>query len=261
MKCNGLRSALALALVVGASASADAQSVRYGGMKDFGGVPVPAPAPIPLYHPAWYFRFDAGIGLADDNDASIAGSPFIGNPGLPAFLNDDFETFATFGAGVGYYWGPRLRSDLTVETRTNGSATIDASPPGLDSVHDRTTLHGGFTLFNLYYDFAKHGGFTPYIGAGIGFSFSKLSRSNTTDFGVGSVTIREEGNDIALAAAFTAGFSYALSEMTVLDFNYRFLHLGSNDIDLTTVDGQRSVVTIGETNEHQLRAGVRFNVF
>lgn len=275
MKRNVLYVLLALAALGEGMQPAAAQSVRYGGIKDYGGVPVPAPVPVAVYQPAWYFRFDAGIGLANDSNGSVAGDPLFDVVGLttpsgPAFLNDDFDTFTSFGAGIGYRWSKNFRMDWTVESRTNGHFVVE-SPEYISpntalpvNVRDQTSLRGGFTLFNLYYDIFTHAGFTPYVGAGIGFSFNELTRASVTDIDGVEIDASKKKHNLGLAAMFTAGFSYQITEMTVLDFNYRYLHLEGSEIGLETIgftDPQNSTVSIGETNEHQLRAGVRFNVF
>jgi len=313
MKRNAILISLGLVLMGIASPPVFAADFGYtpGSIKDFGGVPVPAPVPVPIYNAGWYFRFDAGIGLMNDSSGSETGALYglDDSPGTtgpvpfgnsPAFFNDDFDTFSSFGAGVGYYWTKRIRTDVTVETRTNGNFIIDADYAYIQhaladptdpttygpvtpqtqvnvDVQDRTSLRGGFTLFNLYYDLFTHSGFTPYVGAGIGFSFNEINRSNVTttttcnlvtdpdcDSPVGRASetyaADEKKHSMALAAAFSAGFSYAFSSAAALDFNYRYLYLDESEVGLT-LNGVPSIVSIGETSEHQLRAGVRFNVF
>lgn len=305
MKRNAILISLGFVLMGVTSAPLAAADFGYtpGSIKDMSGIPVPAPVPVPMHTAKWYIRLDAGLGLANDSSGSEEGQTFGEADGLvpaaapfgnsPAFFNDDFDTFSSFGAGVGYYWTPRIRSDITVESRTNGQFTIDAeydytqhggtplvpfvpeTQVNVD-VLDRTSLRGGFTLFNLYYDLFTHRGFTPYVGAGIGFSFNQLKRSNSTTITTcdpnslptpcaAEAVVDEYGDtqnkhSLALAAAFSAGFSYAFSPASALDFSYRYLYLEESEIGLT-LNGSPSIVSIGETNEHQLRAGVRFNVF
>jgi opacity protein-like surface antigen len=55
------------------------------------------------------------------------------------------------------------------------------------------------------------------------------------------------------------GFTYDLGHSTLLDVNYRFLHIGGSDISLG-YEGLRSSVSFDAQNEHQLRAGLRFNI-
>ncbi len=100
-------------------------------------VPVPAPMPIPDYHPQWYFRFDAGLGVINDPDISddlftygeLDGPGPITGPGDARFadsswFNGDFNTFLTLGGGVGYYLGRGWRIDATIEKRSNDDGTV-----------------------------------------------------------------------------------------------------------------------------------------
>ena len=143
---------------------------------------------------------------------------------------------------------------------------------------DRTSMKGGVMMFNAYYDFANFRGFTPYIGAGLGVSFNVLKRTHETtetecslqttpacdSEGVtNAYSASRTTRTMTLAAAAMAGFSYDVDEITTLDFNYRFMHIGGTHADLDIDNGtqvMRSRVMIGDINEHQLRAGVRFNI-
>ncbi len=271
------------------------------GVKDFGpaAVPVPAPVPVPEYV-RYYFRLDAGVGLGDSASGSeqgyLYGEDALGGPSsIPsAWFNNDFETFVTLGAGAGVYVGNGFRLDMTAETRSEGKVKINggyqyvapASGGSYEQVRgrvdDETTLRGGIFLFNAYYDFDRGptSRFTPYIGAGIGFAWNELKRNHSTsefsrlcNTGSGCSgafwrrdfeSVQDKTHDITVAASAMAGLSYRISDYALLDLNYRYVFLGSTDHGLTIDGGSfggNSKVSIGETHEHQLRAGVRFEVF
>ncbi|MDX2290254.1 MAG: hypothetical protein NW217_15725 [Hyphomicrobiaceae bacterium] len=228
----------------------------------------------------------------------IASGQFGDGPfGLqPAWFNNDFETFVTLGVGVGYYWNDRFRTDLTAETRSQGKVKFDGTytydtPTDPQSgefqrvegvVRDETTVHGGVFLFNAYYDFKRDAQqtFVPYVGGGVGFAWTELKRNHWTDQfrqdcdevngcdadserQTDAVNVQDKTHSVTFAAAATAGFSYQFSEAILLDMNYRFLYLGGTDAGFQvtgTTFGGATGVTISDAYEHQLRAGLRFNV-
>lgn len=320
-----------LSLVAAASlGSLSAAAADFGAppdsIKDFGGsagVPVPAPVPIPEYKPSWYFRFDAGIGTINEPSTSESGFVFgdtaaeggpgpITGPGNPmttssSWFDNDFNTFATFGGGVGYYFGNGFRMDATIESRSkddvnmHGERTWDTysyyqdccgnviygNDPNGDgivdtrskmAVQDGTTLDGTIWMLNGYYDFAKVRGFTPYVGAGVGFIWNRISRDHTDTLYVcdneasppnncanndwvaqSTTTASTRADTVSIAAAAMAGFSYELSDMTAIDIGYRYLYLGGTSTTMN-IGGDDSRLKIGDQSVHQFRAGLRFNV-
>lgn len=221
-----------------------------------------------------------------------------------SWFNDDFGTFMTGGVGVGHYFSDRFRGDITFETVSMGKGTINGEERydkyGYDAfyadnygpsphdaagnarrrvtvyVSDVTKLTSYVGMANGYYDFGTVRGFTPYVGAGLGIAYHHANRKNTTNEQECDITApctsidrgtyrgRTKETGYALAAAFTAGLSYSISEITALDFNYRYLHVGGTDVRLNLTDNngtQHSTkVSTGDIGEHQLRAGLRFNI-
>ncbi len=299
MKLYQLSLSLGLAAFALASTPASAADWNYGagGLKDFGAaaVPVPAPVPIPEYAARYYFRIDAGIGFGDSPTGTeqgyFYGDDAVGGPwGMPsAWINNDFDSLVTFGAGAGVYVGSGFRLDLTAETRSQGKVKINGdyqyttSGPNPQqvrgSVRDDTTLRGGIFMVNGYYDFDRgpSSRFTPYIGAGLGFAWNELKRNHSTveisracsPSCSGAFTrrdsesVQDKTHDIVFAASAMAGLSYRISDYALLDMNYRYLYAGSTDAGFGIQGrtfGGNSKVTIGEAHEHQIRAGLRFDV-
>ncbi|HKZ96391.1 MAG TPA: outer membrane beta-barrel protein [Hyphomicrobiaceae bacterium] len=267
-----------------------------GSIKDYGraGVPVPAPIPVPLYEPLWYFRVDVAAAFGDSPDASESGLLFgeydaatdygAADPfgSSPSWIKHHFGQHATYGAGVGYRWGGSLRTDVTAESMRDGRVMIEGSasaplefnqgpvPGSYDvTVRDRTSIRGATFLFNGYYDFAPWGPVRPYVGGGLGFAVARLKRENETteiadETGVGTTVVRNltsesTETDYALAAAASAGLSFALSDATDLDLSYRYLYIGGMEADVG-VNGHNSRLSTDASNDHQVRAGLRFNI-
>ena len=256
LKLAGLFAGLALLAAAGGTASAADFNNGAGSLKDSSvpaAIPVPAPMPIPVYRADWYFRADMGLGLADDPTAEEHGL------GLPsAWMRTDGAQFRTFGAGVGYNFSDHWRADITGESRSQVHARLKGST-ATETVNDNTTLNGGIVLFNAYYDFEKWGRFRPYAGAGLGFAINEFVRDSTvTVLAVTSVDPFKRTTG-TLASAVMAGVSYDVSDITTIDLNYRFLWAEGDGVSIL-VNGAPSQVSFGDTFQHQLRAGVRFNV-
>ncbi|HRY06038.1 MAG TPA: outer membrane beta-barrel protein [Hyphomicrobiaceae bacterium] len=271
-----------LALVT-AAAPARAQSFGYaGGLKDMagsGGIPVPAPVPIPVYKADYYIRGDIGFGMSQnmgiDEEGFIYGQDTGGNavtvPG--AWEQDDASWPMTFGVGVGRYWTDNFRTDVTLDWVRQQDGVINGSMAytnlagntAIAAMNDKTTKEAGVFLLNAYYDFGsgEHRRFTPYIGGGIGFGINILDRkSHITSDITGTVTDYDASNKsttVTFAATAMAGFTYDLGNSTLLDINYRYLHIGGSDIGVN-IAGGRSTMSFDSQNEHQIRAGLRFNI-
>ncbi|MGW8205447.1 MAG: hypothetical protein ACWGMY_00650 [Hyphomicrobiaceae bacterium] len=269
-----IATALAGVVLAASAVPAVAQDYRYGGgsIKDIGryaGVPVPAPVPFPVYKADYYIRGDFGVGLTDTMSVSEE-SVLYGQPLIPgSWVADDGNLPMTFGFGAGRYWSDHFRTDVTIEWVRQQKGVIEGTGPlasiGTLTVHDETTKESGVFMANAYFDFGRGETrrFTPYIGAGIGFAINWLDRSNASSLDDGFSTYeysaQNKSTTVTLAAAAMVGFTYDLGHSTLLDVNYRFLHIGGSDISLG-YEGLRSSVSFDAQNEHQIRAGLRFNI-
>ncbi len=143
------------------------------------------------------------------------------------------------------------------------------------TVNDETTIKSGVLLANTYYDWKNRSLFTPFIGAGVGIAYFDVRRKqSTSDTSCdpdqvpqscftrtphAGFSAERDDSQILFAAAAHAGFSYELTSSTSLDVGYRFLYIPSTGLDLK-VNGSQSRVTLSDTTEHQLRAGLRWNI-
>ncbi len=300
MKLKALSLSLGLVLLVMNQVSAHAADWNYGagGLKDgsyAASVAVPAPAPIPVYHADYYFRADAGLGMGDKPTSTQRGLVFgtdsdTGPFGVQApWFDNDFESFVTLGVGAGVYWNNNFRTDITAETRSQGRVKINGvynyqvtnggnTTNVQGTVRDETTLRGGIFLANAYYDFDRFVGyssFRPYVGLGVGFAWNELKRNHsTTELACtpapctpvavrATTTEQDKTHTVTMAAAVTTGFTYKISHNTALDMNYRFLYIDGTRSGLGingATFGGGSVVEIGESYQHQIRAGIRYDI-
>ncbi len=201
----------------------------------------------------FYLRGDVGYAIPVAPTAVYGGS-------IP-FLGEDLSNTWLIGAGVGYVWNEYFRTDITADyqfkskfkghTLCGGGCTPTYSD-------ERDSLQTTTVLANAYYDFGRFSGFTPYIGAGVGFAGNKMSGlASTNPVGSGSPRHTFIGGDTrwGLAAAAMAGISYNLSQNLLLDTNYRYLWL---DEARTKNDSIGKKVVYSDLAEHQVRLGLRY---
>lgn len=147
------------------------------------------------------------------------------------------------------------------------------------SVTDETRLRSLLLMANYYYDMNSYFGLRPYLGAGVGIAYTEMDRrfremTTTCEITAGSVgggpcvtaptaqvvsSTEDTQYQASLAASVMAGVTYKVSDMTHLDFNYRYLFVGGKENTLV-INGANSEVDYGAQHEHYLRAGLRFDI-
>jgi opacity protein-like surface antigen len=291
--------AFAGAVLVGATVSASAA--------DFGGRHhAPPPPPVPVATPiveasGWYLRGDIGVGH-QSMKPKLEDSRFPTTPVVNTFdFSQSKVPFA--GIGAGYQWNSWLRTDVTAEYRfrsdysftdkscqTNNAlgAFVSGVPgvpcnitPGFNGVDRRNYYNGRITsavvMFNAYLDLGNWSGFTPYIGAGVGYASNTVARS--TDIGInnsyaagvltgvsssGLVTFKDRTQG-SVAYALMAGVGYDLSPSAKLDLGYRYINLGKVRQYVFDCTGGPGVAgTCGDylnhtrIHAHEFRLGLRY---
>jgi opacity protein-like surface antigen len=194
-----------------------------------------------------------------------------------------------------YYYDGQVKGTMKVTDNRVGSATlgqlVDSTQTNNYSVQrteDVSTQNQTFML-NAYYDLNREGRFKPYIGVGIGLSRRDVTRgtvetvtgcssgSNSVDAtATGCQTaalpsyleapgaIRssyEERTGWGLAGSLMAGASYKLTERTSWDLGYRMMYHGGNVSVVNASLGGFSSLNIGARLDHEIRTGLRFDVW
>jgi opacity protein-like surface antigen len=244
----------------------------------------------------YYFRGDLGWGWASNQSYSETGllygqdavagfGPFTSSA-IPFKNNTDTAFGGT--AGVGAYFTPHIRGDVTIDFRAdeknefkgNYAYPLASAPTStyVGAVKDSLKLSSAVALANLYVEPLPRGLFTPYIGGGIGFVYNQITRSyldtetllDNTGTPVSQRARIGVGKDSAagFAAALMAGVSFAIDHRWALDVGYRALYMDGRSSTITTPAFvaaippiQQSVATLSGSWEHEIRVGVRFNVW
>jgi opacity protein-like surface antigen len=145
-------------------------------------------------------------------------------------------------------------------------------------VQDSLKVSSGVALANVYIEPLPRGMFTPYIGAGIGFVYNQIERKyqdnetllDTTSTPVATRLRSGTSTDhsYGLAAALMAGMTFSIDQRWALDIGYRALYMDGRNSSITTpsfvsvvTPTQHSTATLGEIWEHQVRVGLRWNIW
>lgn len=290
-----LKAGIALAALTAAMAgnahAADLGGPSGGSIKDGGYM---APMPQVTRGPAGpcYFRADAGYSVSRDPSASWpvsettwtddgSGDGVITEGELSsALLGDtvsntslDNSWFGEMGAGCGS--GSRgFRGEVMLGVRgakefygeplfyNPGPAVGDpdgTAPPAdvEDPMH--SSIKSYTAMVNLYKDLGNYGGFTPYLGAGIGAAYNVADDFYFT--GNYNLPNRITGDKtLSFAWSLMAGVGYQVSDRAILDFGYRYIDLGKAGSENGDNIGQWNPrINIDDLTAHEFKVGLRYH--
>lgn len=256
--------------------------VAYGADMDPIYVEEPVTTPVE-FGSGWYLRGDLGYSSHGPFDTS-------GTSG------DNLDVYpVNASVAVGYTFSDHLRGE--VEFGYLGSSSFDDTGPSIcDGTSTFTPIVGPVVsgpatiacegrdhgdnemwngLVNGYVDLGNYGGFTPYIGGGIGLALSSYSgagddrecEDSTTSDATGTTVFTcdsdQEGETIddsrlGFLWSVAAGFGYQITENTTVDVGYRYLSSPNATQLVNLPDG------IGEEegmSVHQIRVGLRYAIW
>jgi len=183
------------------------------------------PAPInygqPGVVPCFYLRVDGGAGIHS----------------FPDGTNVDIEDTAVMSSAMGCQVTESFRLETEAGYRMRASITDTALDAELESF---------FGFFNFYYDITNYGGWTPWLGAGIGASMNHITNV-TAPAGTSG------GDNLSFAWNLQAGVTYDLTPTMKVDAGYRYAEYGAGYGD----DGDTQLVSNIEA--HEFRMGFRWH--
>ena len=247
----------------------------------------------------WYLRGD----ITYDLRSSISGTYYdvgtFATTSGQSFTSNSLEDSYDLGFGIGYQITDYLRADVTGEyvfgaTWTGTSYRNDASTAnGFGMCPNLQTAGGGLVgnfsgdctsvdtanvavfklLGNAYLDLGKFGGFTPYIGAGIGGAYVMYDdyRGTETSSGCGGVggacapnstntSVHEGLSSWRFAYALHAGASYDVSQSWKIDLGYSYTDIAGGAI--ANAEGGTKPFAYDEGfSDHVFRAGLRYQIW
>jgi len=188
--------------------------------------PMLPPPPIEDYG-GWYLRGD--IGLAKQRLDRLDHPLFASAVSFSWVDSGGFDAAPTFGLGLGYKYNNWLRFDGTIEYR--GKAGFHA----LDSFDNGGTMNTNdydgaksewLGLFNVYFDLGTWRSLTPFVGFGVGTTYTQIHHFRDTNVINASGGFARPAGTWDFAWALHAGFSYDVTPNFTVEFGYRYVDLG-----------------------------------
>ncbi len=170
----------------------------------------------------------------------------------PATTSDPWgiplNTGYIIGGAIGTHLMPNLRGEIELSYTSRSVTGVLNTSTGTSS--DNGSFNALYVLGNLWYDFDTGGGFTPYVGGGLGLA---VLMPNVTD--IGSTGYNYTTSSVAPAAQLGAGIKINVSDNIALDVGYRakFVFNGT----LTGSGGQGNATSVNYIDQ-SIQAGLTF---
>jgi opacity protein-like surface antigen len=235
-------------------------------------------APSPMYAPpppadfgGWYLRGD--IGMTNQSIKSL------NNPDPNAVLFSSagmgFDSSVLFDVGVGYQFNNWFRADVTTQWRGranfHGSQFTDAFAGSALVNNYSGSKSEAVILANGYVDLGTWWYVTPFIGAGIGTSYNRISgfRDDGTGstFGVArppSVVYAADNGKWNFAWALHTGLAYRVTPNVTVELGYSYMNLGDATTGVNSNFAGTPTAqfpwTMKDITSHDLTLGVRWDL-
>jgi opacity protein-like surface antigen len=174
------------------------------------------------------------------------------------------------GVGLGCGMGSRgLRGELmlgyTGHRKIDGTPLLYSPPPTLGvvpAVYD-DPLHTGVksytAMVNAYWDLGNFRGITPYLGAGVGVAYNRMSEVYFTD-NPALVNRIEGASRASLAWSLMAGIGWQVSDRAILDIGYRYMDYGkANSGRVDSAGFVNPAVRVDDLTAHEFKVGLRYH--
>ncbi|HZL41299.1 MAG TPA: outer membrane protein [Pseudolabrys sp.] len=235
---------LKTAAVAGAALAMSGAVARAADMPGYPRSTMPEPgykAPLVDLNSGWYLRGDLGAywGLIDRADSAS---------GFPNPTDNSLGKGTTAGLGVGIKTG-WFRTDVTIDYATPMKYQGTITTPGDTTAKIQPTTG----LVNGYLDLGTWYHMSPYIGAGAGVSYTRVTDYSST--GAPPFTGDTGKNQWKFSWAGMAGIAFAISHNLMADVGYRYLNIG----DVATGSDALGAMTFKNVAAHEVRVGLRWS--
>ena len=169
---------------------------------------------------------------------------------------DQYSQVVFGGAlALGYNFGPKfgfpIRTEVEYALRSNSSHDWDGWGGG-NHWDTRHTTNISTLFFNAYFDIDTKTPLTPYIGGGLGTSFTYTGMKGEVD---GVTVLDRNRHDTTFAWNAGGGLAYAFTENVAADVGYRFIGTGCRETKFTAGGERVKIASVPYINEFY--AGLR----
>ena len=222
------------------------------------------PVVQPVESGGWYLRGDIGLGTQTARGWQYNPNPPMGI--TDATYQHSLSSTMFVGAGIGYVFNSWFRVDGTLEYRSGGrfiGRDILNGPGGSYENVLHSNMSSVVALINGYVDLGTWWGITPYVGAGLGYAYNRLSPTFDTGVVVGvgaSSGVINGGSMGSFAWALMAGLAWDVTASTKIELGYRYMSLGNFrsgapcGLCTTAVNNYE----IRQVTAHDIRLGLRY---
>jgi opacity protein-like surface antigen len=234
---------------------------------DFPVAPAPQMVRAPVAEASgWYLRGD--IGMTNQQVKKLDNELFPGTANL-VIHDKNFEGGMLFGVGVGYKVNNWFRFDVTGEYRgETGFHGFDTwtDPGGLPRFNNYSAKKSEWLVMaNAYLDLGTWWCITPFIGAGVGWSYNTIHSFRDTgvgELGGPTMAFAHAASKSNFAWALHAGLSYEVTKSFSVELAYRYLNLGDAvSGDIIGFDGTNLInnpMHFKDITSHDVKFGVRW---
>jgi opacity protein-like surface antigen len=239
---------------------------------------MPIAAPPPMYAPpappadfgGWYLRGD--IGMTNQSAKSIDSATSATFPTTTAGLG--FDSSPLFDVGVGYRFNNWFRTDVIGQYRgkanLHGSQSVLLGPTDVEANTYTGSKSEWVVMANAYVDLGTWWCITPFVGAGVGGSYNKLSgfQDNGVRYTGGvlsnSVTNFADNGKWNFAWAAHAGLAYKVNPGFTVELAYSYMNLGdASPGNFRAFDGSISgptTIKVKDITSNDIKLGVRWEL-
>lgn len=205
----------------------------------------------------WYVSLTGGANWVDDNDFFVSSAP------TTLTWNTEADTGFIIAGAVGMYFGDvlsGLRGEVEFSWRSNNvggffTSNVGPIPPTEFGIVDYD--HQTFSVMaNAWFDIPMGGGFSPYVGGGIGWADTSIEGAYVcTNF---CTVVPFDFSDDGFAWQLGAGVNFNISPNVQLGVGYRFFQ-GPEPTALSTWVGNTLTNEL-ENDNHSVVATITFGM-
>jgi opacity protein-like surface antigen len=221
-------------------------------------LPVYKAAPVAVQTGGWYLRGD--IGMTNQQVDEVTSPAFTS---AVTVLQQDVSSGMLAGLGIGYQFNNWFRADFTGEYR-GGTTFRGLDTYGAGSNDYYGTKSEWLFLANAYIDLGTWWCFTPFVGAGIGYSQNTIDNWRDQNNQFGATAYADKNSQWEMAWALHAGIAYKVNPNFTAEFAYRYVNLGDfASGDMIGYNGQNASynpINLNGVTSHDFKLGLRWNL-